>query len=206
MNNWGGLTVKEPRLYNIWIGMIQRCENPKREKFSDYGGRGISVCAEWHDFCEFVSWARQNGYEDGLTIDRKNVDGNYEPANCRWSTINAQANNKRSNVVLSCHGVSGTVKQWSELLRISPYTIYEWVNVHGMEYAETRIIETVHNGGMVEQTVVKKCEKCGEEYTVLATASKAKYCASCKKIAEREKYARYNAKRKTNCRARVVEE
>ena len=206
MNNWGGLTVKEPRLYNIWIGMIQRCENPEREKFSDYGGRGIAVCEEWHDFREFVSWAKENGYEDGLTIDRKNVDGNYEPVNCRWATIDEQANNKRSNVVISCCGVGGTVKQWSELLEISPYTIHEWVNVHGAEYAEARVIETVRNGGMVKQTVVKKCAKCSEEYTVLATASKAKYCPSCKKIAKREKYARYNAKRKSDCGAKVVGE
>lgn len=52
MNNWGGLTVKEPRLYNIWTGMIQRCENPLRAKYEDYGARGISVCDEWHDFCK----------------------------------------------------------------------------------------------------------------------------------------------------------
>ena len=126
---------------------------------------------------------------------------NRKTASLSETVMTLRAGKKKQ---LKCQGVSGTVKQWSELLRISPYTIYEWVNVHGMEYAETRIIETVHNGGMVEQTVVKKCEKCGEEYTVLATASKAKYCASCKKIAEREKHARYNAKRKTNCGARVV--
>lgn len=68
-----------------------------------------------------------------------------------------------------------------------------------------RWFETVRNGGMVEQTVMKKCSKCGKEYSVLATASRAKYCPSCKEIAKREKYARYNAKRKANCGAKVVE-
>lgn len=204
MKNWDGLTVKEPRLYNIWIGMIQRCENPERSKFADYGGRGITVCDEWHDFRKFVSWAKENGYTDGLTIDRKNVDGNYEPVNCRWATLEEQANNKRSNVFLSCFGVVGTIKQWSELLNVSSYTIYEWVNVHGIEYAEFRIVETVRSGGIVEQTIVKKCSKCGKEYVALATASKSKYCESCRKIAKREKYARYNSKRKLSCGAKVV--
>jgi len=204
MNNWYGLTVKEPRLYNILTGMIQRCENPLHANYEDYGARGVSVCDEWHDFCKFVSWAKDNGYEDGLTIDRKNVDGNYEPVNCRWATAKEQANNKRSNVVLSCLGVSGTVKQWSDLLEISPYTIHEWVNVHGMDYAEGRIVETVRNGGMVEQKAVKMCVKCGEEYTVLATAANAKYCTSCRKVAEQEQYARYRAKKKASCGAKVV--
>ena len=204
MNNWEGLTAKEHRLYNIWIGMIQRCENPEREKYQDYGARGISVCSEWHDFRRFVSWAKQNGYKDDLTIDRKNVDGNYEPLNCRWATPVEQSNNKRSSVVLSCSGINGTVKQWSELLRVSPYTIYDWVSTRGIEYAEARVVETVQNGGLVQHTDVKKCVKCGREYTVPATATSAKYCPLCRKIAEREKYARYRAKRKAHCGAEVV--
>lgn len=204
MNNWGGLTVKEPRLYNIWINMIQRCENPKREKYFDYGARGISVCPEWHDFREFVSWAKQSGYENDLTIDRKDVNGNYDSINCRWVTPKEQSNNKRSSVVVTCLGVSGTAKQWSELLNVSQYTIYDWVNRHGMEYAETRIIETVRNGGEVKQTVTKKCAKCGTDYTVPANATSAKYCQPCRKIAEREKYERYRAKRKANCGKEVI--
>lgn len=196
MNNWDGLTVKEPRLYNIWNGMIQRCENPKRSKYSDYGGRGISVCDDWHDFSVFVEWAKANGYEDGLTIDRINVNGNYEPVNCRWATIIQQSNNKRTSVQLSCFGVTGTIAQWGELLEVSPYTIYEWANVHGTEYAEKRVIETVRNGGIAKQVRTKNCVKCGKEFTHPANTPGAKYCPDCKKIADREKFQRYNRKRK----------
>ena len=205
MNNWNGLTVKEPRLYNIWINMIQRCENPQRHNYKNYGGRGISVCKEWHDFTLFVSWAKENGYSDDLTIDRKNTDGNYEPTNCRWSDITEQANNKRSNIVLSCCGVTGTVKQWSELLGISQYTIYEWVNVHGKDYAERLIIENIQSGKRVHPTVVKHCVKCGSEFSTLAMNANAKYCPPCRTIATNEKYKRYRERKKANCGSKVVE-
>ena len=81
-----GLMKKEPRLYRIWKNMRYRCQKPKNDAFSAYGGRGISVCNEWERFPAFCEWARANGYRDDLTIDRIDVDGNYEPSNCQWIT------------------------------------------------------------------------------------------------------------------------
>ena len=89
------------RLYRIWRGMINRCENPRQESYPYYGGRGISVCDEWRsDFLCFYNWAMSHGYNPDApfgecTIDRINVDGNYCPWNCRWVDAKTQANNKR---------------------------------------------------------------------------------------------------------------
>lgn len=84
------------RLYNTWTNMKQRCYNPNSRDYKNYGERGISICEEWkNDFQAFYSWAMANGYKDNLTIDRIDVNGNYEPSNCRWVTMLVQRHNRR---------------------------------------------------------------------------------------------------------------
>lgn len=85
------------KLHRVWLSMRQRCNNPKNKDFPNYGGRGIKVCEEWNDFSVFEHWAINNGYKDGLTIDRIDNDGNYEPSNCRWIPLTEQALNTRKN-------------------------------------------------------------------------------------------------------------
>ena len=82
-----GLKKSNPRLYRIWQCMLNRCRRQKDKYYQRYGGRGISVCEEWHSFPQFYEWAVANGYKDNLTIDRIDVDGNYEPSNCQWLTM-----------------------------------------------------------------------------------------------------------------------
>jgi hypothetical protein len=82
------------RLYRTWVNMNARCSNPKDKHFSRYMGRGIAVSPEWKDYIVFKSWAESNGYKENLTIERINVNGNYEPNNCEW--ITQSENSKRA--------------------------------------------------------------------------------------------------------------
>ena len=74
------------KLFNTWQNMKARCCNENNKNYSRYGGRGISVCKEWNEFVPFMDWSNNNGYEEGLSIDRVDVNGNYEPSNCQWIT------------------------------------------------------------------------------------------------------------------------
>lgn len=104
------------RIYRIWNGIIMRCENKKIPLYERYGGRGISVCNEWHEFEIFYNWAISNGYSDNLTIDRVDYNGNYEPSNCRWVDIITQANNTRRNLYIDYNGEIHTLAEWSRIL------------------------------------------------------------------------------------------
>lgn len=91
------------KLYGVYSAMVYRCSNPNAQRWKYYGGKGVRVCPEWQDFLVFYNWAISNGYEEGLSIDRVDPDGDYSPANCRWITVNentrrAHAGNTRGKV------------------------------------------------------------------------------------------------------------
>lgn len=122
-----GYCQKE-RLYTTWLNMRDRCNNPNYLKYHLYGGRGIEVCESWNDYSEFKNWAIKNGYDDSLSLDRIDVNGNYDPNNCRWVTQKTQCNNKRCNHYITYNGVTKTAKEWSECTGIKYRTILSRIN------------------------------------------------------------------------------
>ncbi len=103
----------EYRLYKTWCNIKARCNINSFTGFENYGGRGITICKEWiKDFEVFEKWALANGYNDNLTIERKDVNGNYEPNNCKWVTIQDQQWNKRDSVFITAWGETKNLKMW----------------------------------------------------------------------------------------------
>ena len=125
-DNFRKHALRRSTLYGVWSSMKGRCLNPNNQKYSIYGGRGIKVCDEWrNDFKAFYDWAYANGYDENApkgqcTIDRINVDGNYEPSNCRWVTAKQQSNNVRCNVYITYKGETLTLTEMAERYKISP--------------------------------------------------------------------------------------
>lgn len=105
---------RNTRLYRIWLLMKNRCNNSMSDDYKYWGARGIKVCEAWsNDFMSFWDWSMNNGYSDCLTIDRINVNGNYEPNNCRWIKNEEQASNRRTNHLIEYKGQIKTLKEWS---------------------------------------------------------------------------------------------
>lgn len=112
------------RVYQSWRAMKLRCYNEHSEKYKNYGGRGIAVCVEWKDdFMAFYKWAIDNGYRDNLTIDRIDVNGNYEPSNCRWVTMKQQARNKQYHKNYTINGVTKCLAEWCEIYNVKYGTV-----------------------------------------------------------------------------------
>ena len=118
------------RLYHTWVGMKQRCYNPKIKSYANYGARGITVCNEWlHDFQAFYDWAIAHGYRENLSIDRISVDGPYAPENCRWATAKEQGRNQRTNHNITIKGETKTLIEWCELYRMDYDKVHKRIQI-----------------------------------------------------------------------------
>ena len=99
--------------------MLKRCHDPKNKGFAHYGARGIFVCDEWRENCRvFYQWARENGYEQGLTLDRIDNSKGYCPENCRWVTAKVQTMNRDCTRWVTFNGVKRTLKDWGEITKL----------------------------------------------------------------------------------------
>jgi len=115
--------VRDENLYGRWNGMKQRCSNPNSHKYSNYGARGIKVCDEWMEYRVFKKWSLENGFEEHLTIDRIDTNGDYESSNCRWTNYKEQANNKRNNRLVVYEDEEYTLAELSDKTGIKSATL-----------------------------------------------------------------------------------
>lgn len=113
--------MTDTSIYNIWYAMRERCRLKTSTVYKHYGGRGISVAPEWNRFETFYEWAMNNGYKEGLTIDRIDNDGNYEPSNCRWATMKEQCRNRRNSILITHNGETKSLPEWAEIFNV-PYS------------------------------------------------------------------------------------
>lgn len=133
--------MSKTRIYGIWSSMRQRCSNKNLPSYKNYGGRGISVCDEWNNSFEaFNEWAMSNGYEEGLSIERIDNNGNYCPDNCKWITKSGQANNRRMNKHIEYKGEIHNLSEWCNILGISYSLVHNRMNKLGWSFE--RAVET----------------------------------------------------------------
>jgi hypothetical protein len=118
--------LSKHKLYKAWHNMRSRCKNPNASKYYLYGGKGIFVCDEWdNDFLNFYNWSMENGWREGLTLDRIDGNKNYCPDNCRWATYKQQNNNTTQNRWITFNGKRHNVTQWAKIVGLSEKCLSE---------------------------------------------------------------------------------
>ena len=133
------------RLWGHWSAMRRRCNTATTGNFAGYGGRGIKVCDEWKDYLAFRDWALANGYDDSLSLDRIDVNGDYCPENCRWATAKEQARNRRNTIYVDFHGGHVPLAQLAEEYNVDPDLVYSRVVVLG--WSVERALSAPKKGG-----------------------------------------------------------
>jgi len=122
------------RIERIYYGIKSRCYNPNQESYTRYGARGIEMCEEWFgDPSKFYEWAVNNGYDDSLSIERIDVDGDYEPSNCKWATRKEQARNKSNNIMITINNETKCLKDWSNKIDVPYSTLTKTIREKGTD-------------------------------------------------------------------------
>lgn len=138
--------VHSPRLYTVWVSMRDRCNRPANVAYADYGGRGITVCAEWAEYSAFERWALASGYTESLTIERVDNDAGYSPENCTWVTRRQQALNRRSSTSVTAFGETKTIEEWVEDVRCSVTRTTLTSRLRKMDWAPEKAISAPSGG------------------------------------------------------------
>lgn len=164
------------RLYRIWATMKERCGNSNAHAYSEYGGRGITVCREWeHDFVAFREWSFAHGYSESLSLDRIDNDKGYSPGNCRWATRSEQQRNKRTTRFATMNGETRPLAEWEEITGIGKRVL--WNRLFRYGWSDEKALTTPLWGGpdrepnWFQPKAVHKCDKDGN---ILATFASIK--------------------------------
>lgn len=143
-NTTHGMTGE--RIYNIYLNMKGRCSNSNNQAYVRYGGRGISVCDEWTDkengFTNFLTWSLSNGYKEDLSIDRIDNNGNYEPANCRWTTNKVQQNNRGCSLLFTYNDETKPLTVWCEELNLKYDSVWKRINKYNYDFEKAITYKT----------------------------------------------------------------
>lgn len=118
-----GRRFSSEKWYNSYRSMMHRCYNKNAANYKDYGGRGIEVCEEWHNIELFEKWVNSSGFKSGLSLDRIDVNSNYCPENCKWSTSKEQCNNRRNTVYIEVDGERNTITEWADIVGMNRSTL-----------------------------------------------------------------------------------
>lgn len=134
------INIKNERIKHIYHGIVDRCYNFNNKSYRFYGGKDVKICEEWLNNPKlFEDWSLNNGYEDGLTIDRIDPNKNYSPENCRWISSLDNSKYKSTTKVTTVNGISHTGREWAEVLELGTNTINKMLR----EYTETKVKEFI---------------------------------------------------------------
>ena len=148
------------RLYRIYVDMVSRCTYKCCNRYKNYGGRGIRVCDEWlNDRTTFFDWAMANGYKDDLTIDRIDVNSDYEPNNCRWITAYQQGQNTTTNIMLEYNGHTKSISDWAKEYNIRPKTLYTRIHSCGWSIDDALLTPSNKKPDCSEKAIENKLRK-----------------------------------------------
>lgn len=153
------------RLHNLWWSMLERCEKPTKKTYKNYGGRGIKVCEEWHEYINFKEWALSNGYADDLSIERIDVNGNYCPENCKWIPMKTQARNRRTTHYVDYDGERISLAEACERANLPYKQVFE--RIVKSKWSEYDALHTpIHDN---TDSARKKCKEAGINYYTYMT-------------------------------------
>lgn len=146
-------------LYKCWMGINRRCNNKNDKSYKNYGGRGIKMCDDWKgNYPAFEKWALSNGWKKGLTIERNDVNGNYEPSNCSWIPKSMQSRNTRVSKHFEYDGKKLTIPEWSRITGITDITIWRRIYKRGWSIEDALTIppeSAISSNKICEQEVME---------------------------------------------------